>query len=311
MPSQLVQTFPGIESTYKAREVEGIVDLYFYRPLGFRLAQFFARLNVTPSQVTFIGACFGIAAGHLYFYWNLTTNCVGMVFHVIANLLDNADGQLARLTSQKSRMGRVIDSFADHLIFTSIYVHLALRYLMAGASPAVGILALAAALSHAWQASAADCYRNVYLFLTKGSSRTDAESWFRAREDYRRISWHREPWSKLLLGLYVNAIRVQELFSPNLTRLRDASTREFGEEIPNWFRSRYRNSALPVLRWWSWSMTNTRMFFLFLFLFVGRPVWYFWLELTVFNLLVGLLVLQQEKMSQSLIKMIETQQACA
>ena len=29
-----------IEATYKAREVEGAVDVYFYRPLGFRLAEF-------------------------------------------------------------------------------------------------------------------------------------------------------------------------------------------------------------------------------------------------------------------------------
>jgi phosphatidylglycerophosphate synthase len=302
MPSQLVQTFPEIESTYKAREVEGIVDLYFYRPLGFRLAQFFARLKMTPSQVTFIGACFGIAAGHLYFYWNLATNVVGMVFHVIANLFDNADGQLARLTNKKSRMGRVIDSFADHLIFTSIYLHLALRYLLAGASPAVGLLALAAALSHAWQASAADYFRNSYLLFVKGRSRADADFSSDLREDYRQLSWRGHPWKKFLLALYLRSTQLQEFFSPNLSHLRKANVREFATQIPSWFRRRYEESARPMLRWWGWSMTNTRMVLLFFFLIIGKPIWYFWLELTVFNLLVGLLVLQQEKISRSLLE---------
>jgi CDP-alcohol phosphatidyltransferase len=307
MASHLVETFPEIESTYKAREVEGIGDLYFYRPLGFRLAQFCARLKMTPSQVTFIGACFGIAAGHLYFYSNLAVNAVGMVFHVIANLLDNADGQLARLTNQKSRMGRVIDSFADHLIFTSIYLHLALRYLLAGASPAIGLLAVAAALSHAWQASAADYFRNTYLWFVKGRSRSDADLSFDLREDYLCLGWRSHPWKKFLLWLYLRSTQLQEFFSPNLRRLREVRVSEFSVQMPAWFRAIYEESAGPMLKWWGWSMTNTRMVFLFLLLFLGRPVWFFWIELTVFNLFVGLLVLRQEKISRSLLGLTRVQ----
>ena len=56
----------------------------------------------------------------------------GMVLHVCANALDNADGQLARLTQQQSRKGRIIDSVADHLVFVSVYMHLALRCLSEG-----------------------------------------------------------------------------------------------------------------------------------------------------------------------------------
>ena len=41
-----------VEGTYKARDVEGFLDIYFYRPVGFVLARFFARLGVTPVGVT-------------------------------------------------------------------------------------------------------------------------------------------------------------------------------------------------------------------------------------------------------------------
>ena len=40
-----------VQSTYKAREVEGVLDLYFYRPIGFRLAEWFAQLKMTPGAV--------------------------------------------------------------------------------------------------------------------------------------------------------------------------------------------------------------------------------------------------------------------
>jgi hypothetical protein len=45
------------------------------------------------------------------------------------------------------------------------------------------------------------------------------------------------------------------------------------------------------------------MFLLFLLLFIGRPVWYFWVELSAFNFLLVYLILQQERMSRSLLKL--------
>ena len=102
MPAQVVQTAaPKIESTFKAREVEGILDLHFYRPIGFRLAELFARLKMTPGAVSLLAGTFGVVAGHLYFYRDLSINVVGMVLHVCSNMLDNADGQLARLRSEE------------------------------------------------------------------------------------------------------------------------------------------------------------------------------------------------------------------
>src|SRR5215208_1022132 len=132
MGTQLAEGPPPVEATYKAREVEGFLDVYFYRKVGFCLAQFFAQLKVTPAAVSLLAGLCGILAGHLYFYRNLGINIAGMVLHICANALDNADGQLARLTHQESRKGRIIDSVADHLVFVSIYVHLTLRYLFQG-----------------------------------------------------------------------------------------------------------------------------------------------------------------------------------
>ena len=66
-------------------------------------------------------------------------------------------------------------------------------------------------------------------------------------------------------------------------------------DLPTTLRQRYRESARPMLRWWGLLMTNTRMFFLFLFLFLDRPAWFFWLEVTVLNVLLACLIVRQEK----------------
>jgi hypothetical protein len=100
---------PSVESTYKARDVESALDIYFYRPIGYALALFFAKLRFTPSMVSLLGGSIGVLAGHLYYYSDLRVNLIGMALHVLTNALDNADGQLARLTNRGSLHGAIID----------------------------------------------------------------------------------------------------------------------------------------------------------------------------------------------------------
>src|SRR5262249_28061381 len=146
-------------------------------PLGFRLAEFFAQLKMTPASVSLLAGLCGVMAGHLYFFQNLAFNIAGMVFHFFANALGNADVQPPPLTNQESRKGRIIDSVADHLGFASVYIHLTLRCAFAGASPAIWFLALAAAISHALQGAAADYYRNAFLYFTGGARNQIDSSW--------------------------------------------------------------------------------------------------------------------------------------
>jgi phosphatidylserine synthase len=305
MPEQGDDSHSRVEATYKAREVEGILDLYFYRPVGFQLAESFQKFKVTPATVTWLAGLFGIVAGHLYFYQNLRVNIVGMALHVCANALDNADGQLARLTHRETREGRIVDSIADHLVFFSVYLHLTLRYFLAGASPAIFLLALAAGISHALQGAAADYYRSTYLYFRTAPAAPKLDSFSLLRRNYQELSWHPEAWRKLLLGLYLNFTRQQEILAPYLKKLRDLIGQLFPGDIPDWLRTRYRNLASPDLKWWGLLMTNTRMLVLFAFLLIGVPIYYFWFELVLVNLLLVCLIARQEHMAKSLLEVTE------
>ncbi len=295
-----------IEATYKAREVEGVLDLYFYRPIGFRLAEFFAHLKMTPAAVTLLAGTCGVIAGHLYYYRDLRINIAGMVLHVCSNALDNADGQLARLTRRESRKGRIIDSIADHLVFVSIYLHLVLRGLAEGSSPAIWFLAIAAGISHALQGAAADYYRSTYLYFVANGTRAGLNSFSGLRSEYRGWTWRQRPWDKLLLALYLNFTRQQEMLAPQLKKLRETTGELFHEEIPAWLEQGYRNSAGGMFKWWGLLMTNSRMLVLFALLFLGQPIYYFWFELIPLNVLFICLLVRQEKMAESLEHLIMT-----
>ncbi len=298
-----------VEKTYKAPELEGWIDIYFYRKVGFQLARLFAALGLTPTTVSAIGCICGVTAGHFYYYRDLRLNIFGMLLHVAANVFDNADGQLARLTNQTTRMGRLIDGVADHLVWLSVYFHLALRSGSEGLPLAIAVLALAAGLSHGCQAAAADYCRSGYLYFVRGRARANLDSSAELRSEFQRLRWPSQPWQKVLLAFYLNFTSQQELFAPGLQRLHQVTERAFSEEIPLWLRDGYRQLARPFLAWWRLLMTNTRMLLLFLLLLIGRPIWYFWIEVSLFNFLLVYLLWQQGNALHSLVQLVTARRA--
>ncbi|HTD86429.1 MAG TPA: CDP-alcohol phosphatidyltransferase family protein, partial [Candidatus Binatia bacterium] len=256
--------------------------------------------KMTPGAVTLLAGICGVVAGHLYYYRDLRINIVGMALHVCSNALDNADGQLARLTRTESRKGRIVDSIADHLVFVSIYLHLTLRYVVEGSSPAIWLLAFAAGISHALQGAAADYYRNTYLYFVANGGRPEIDSSSGLFAEYRKLTWRQSAWDKLLLALYLNFTRQQEILAPHLKKLRDRAGELFQGQIPGWLRARYQNLAGPMLKWWRLLMTNTRMLVLFALLLIGWPIYFFWFELIPLNLLFVYLIFREETMAESM-----------
>ena len=157
----------GWEATLKSTDTEEWIDLLFYRPIGYRWALLFRRLGVTPNAITIASIFLGIVAGILFYYNDLLINIIGMCLLVWANMYDSADGQLARMTGQKSEIGRILDGVSGDFWFISIYVAICLRL-----TPEWGywiwLLAAVAGFSHSKQAAMADYYRNVHLFFLKG-----------------------------------------------------------------------------------------------------------------------------------------------
>jgi hypothetical protein len=104
--------------------------------------------------------------------------------------------------------------------------------------------------------------------------------------------------------LYLNFTSQQEILAPGLRRLHQAIERVYPDEMPLWLQNRYRQLARPTLVWWRLLMTNTRMLLIFVLLLIGRPIWYFWLELSFFNFLLVYLLWQQENASRSLLQFV-------
>lgn len=89
------------------------MDRVFYRPIGYKLARLLAPTGVHPNFITFVSIIVGspLRCSLLFLrpWWVVLVAIALMIF---ANILDCVDGQLARLTSIKSKLGRILDGVA-------------------------------------------------------------------------------------------------------------------------------------------------------------------------------------------------------
>ncbi len=83
-----------------------------------------ARLPVSANQVTTLSLLTGLASGLCMMRGDRTWGIIGGVLLVICYVLDNCDGEIARLKNQASRLGMHFDSFVDAAVHTFFFTAL-------------------------------------------------------------------------------------------------------------------------------------------------------------------------------------------
>src|SRR5882672_2975927 len=138
---------------HKGEAIEEWTDVHFFRPLGFRVARLLLPTSVTADQVTLACLALGLVAGHLFVYQVEWLNALGVVLFVVSDILDSADGQLARMRNASTRFGRALDGVADSLRFLCLYIHLLFRAHFSHWGWQGYALVLGAALRASWPAA--------------------------------------------------------------------------------------------------------------------------------------------------------------
>ena len=122
----------------KPRRGTEVLCEHVFRPLAHPFVLLFAFLRVPPPAVVLLAAATGMAGavelarGHLV---------VAALLVQLKTVLDNADGQLARLTGRVTVFGRYLDSECDLLVNAALFAALGVR------SAAVGFVLLTLILS--------------------------------------------------------------------------------------------------------------------------------------------------------------------
>ena len=302
-------------ATLKSAETEDWLDLHVIRPLCYYCAVIFAKLDIHPNTVTiasmFVGAgsaiFFGCASYYYYGTMGLLLNIIAIVLLMIADILDCTDGQLARMTGKKSRLGRILDGVAGftwfvpiyHALVWRFYLHHDLEFLWLGIAdtPQNAIIATvivyvfglwSGIVGIAGQQRLADYYINVHLFFLKGEKGSELDNSRRQEEIYDQMSPD-TPWiERLFQHSYIGYTQKQEKVTPQFQRLMARLQEKYGphaSDIPAEVRESFRQKSLPVIFWNGLLTFNFRSFWLFLFCLIDLPAMYFLFEIFAMGLL--------------------------
>ena len=228
-------------------------------------------------------------------------NVIGMLLLIWANSFDSADGQLARMTKQYSRLGRILDGLSGDFWFAAIYIAICLREnvtsdFFSAHHWVIWVIAVTAGICHAKQAAMADYYRQFHLYFLKGEQGSELENGEELRNKLDSLSWSSNFWQKLTLTFYTNYTLNQESNTRAMQALRAELRKRFPSGvIPQSFRDAFREKSLPLMKYTNILSFNWRTIALFTSLFIGMPWLYFAFELTVLNGLLVMMVVRHER----------------
>lgn len=287
------------KASLKSMDTEEWWDLHFYRPIGFAWARLARKLGITPNAITIASIFLGVGAGVCFYFDDLLINILGVFLLVWADSFDSADGQLARMTGQYSRIGRILDGLSGDLWFAAIYVGICLREnetsrFFMDHTWMIWVMAVLSGICHGLQAAMADYYRQFHLYFVKGPDGTELERSDLLRQRYNTLKWGANFWSKIVLFFYINYTAGQESRTPQMQKLRAAlRSRYNGEVPPPDFRENFRQASLPLMKYTNILSFNVRTLALFISILIFRMPWlYFAFELTVMN---GLLIYMMDR----------------
>ena len=291
--------------TLKSSDTEEHIDLAFYRPIGYAWACLAKRLGITPNAITIASIFLGIGAGIAFYFDNMWINVVGMILLIWANSFDSADGQLARMTKQYSRIGRILDGMAGDIWFATIYVAICLRENITSDffshNPwVIWVIAVVTGICHAKQAAMADYYRQFHLFFLKGEGGSELEHADELKKRLAELSWTKNFRHKIVLFFYTKYTINQEAWTPAMQKLRAAIAGRWPDgDIPHSFRRDFRRASLPLMKYTNILSFNWRTIALFSAIFMCMPWLYFAFELTVLNILLIYMMWRHERICKA------------
>ena len=311
-----------IFKTLKSAETEDWLDYHFVRPMCYYLSVFFAKLGVHPNTVTILSMIVGAASCVFFasgcFYYEGTTglvmNLIAIAMLIVADLLDCTDGQLARMTGKKSRLGRILDGMAGFTWFVPIYCALVWRFYehhdlefswlgiadteqnVLIVTAVVFVLALISGFAGlAGQQRLADYYIQVHLFFLKGEKGSELDNSKKQQEIYDQMGPETPAYERTFQKSYIDYTRKQEKATPQFQRLMAKFNEKFGKESssPNSqismqeadVREEIHRHSLAVMPWNGLLTFNFRSAFLFLFCLLDVPAMNFLWEIIGMGLL--------------------------
>ncbi|HCA78607.1 MAG TPA: hypothetical protein DEP53_02620 [Bacteroidetes bacterium] len=109
------------KNTLKSSLSDELINTYLLRPVAGFIVSLLYKTSVTPNQVTVASTVAGLIAAAIYLNNEALTTAVAGLMVTVKDVLDSADGQLARAKGQYTRIGRFLDSIGDFVVDLALF----------------------------------------------------------------------------------------------------------------------------------------------------------------------------------------------
>jgi len=269
-------------ASLKHPEAEEFLDLVAFRPLAFILVKGVLPFPITPNQITIVAILFGIAAGILYGFGTPDSFFIAATLYAFSNILDCADGMVARLKRNGTEVGRIIDGVADYVTSIAVYLGLGVGLTRMGVDLPLGTwtVVIIAGISHALHAFLFDYYRNEFLACLRGETSATAQELAESRQRLEDLRQARSGFfRRALILLYIRYSALQ---------VRGGGGRDSGVDAQDYVE---RNRL--VLRLWSFVGSTTHIAALVVMTYIDRIDLFFFYAAVAANVWMILLWLFQ------------------
>lgn len=283
-----------LQASFKSKDTEEWLDVYFTRPIGLVFAIFWNKLGVHPNAITILSIFLGVGAGVMFGYTDLMHNILGVLLLMFANFCDSTDGQMARLTGKKTLIGRMLDGFSGDLWFASIYIAIIIRLFNQNIPGTevpwhllIFVLAfVAGVMCHSPQSSLADYYRQIHLLFIKGKEGSELDNYEQQRKIYENLP--KNKWlDRLFYFNYANYCKSQEKRTPKFQKMMEGVKERYGgvENMPQELKQQFIKGSRPLMKYTNILTFNVRAITLYITCLLNCPWVYFLVEIIILNIL--------------------------
>ena len=301
-----------LQASFKSKDTEEWLDVYFTRPIGLVFAIFWNKLGVHPNVITILSIFLGVGAGIMFGYTDLMHNILGVLLLMFANFCDSTDGQMARLTGKKTLIGRMLDGFSGDLWFVTIYFAIIFRLFNQNIPGTelhwhllIFVLAfVAGVMCHSPQSSLADYYRQIHLLFLKGKEGSELDNYARQRQIYESLP--KSKWlDRLFYYNYANYCKSQEKRTPKFQKMMEVVKERYGsvENMPQELKEQFIKGSRPLMKYTNILTFNVRAITLYVTCLLNCP----WVYLLVEIIILSIIYIYMHKKHESLCAEITNQ----
>lgn len=295
-----------IKSSLKSNQTDDWLDIHVVRPFAYYWAVGFNKFDIHPNTVTIISMFVGAAAAFFFcygsFYYEgmhgLYMNLIGILLLCIADVLDCTDGQLARMTGKKSRLGRILDGLAGFTWFVPIYYGLIYRiwqhhdieFSLLGIPDTetalwifmafvIILVHISGPYSMSSQQRLADYYIQCHLFFLKDEQGSELDNSASQQKMLDATPKEEKLW-RMFLKNYIGYTKAQEKVTPEFQNLMSKLKEKFGDStnFPKSVKDAFLSKSLWLMKYNTMLTFNFRSAIFFTCLLLDLPLLYFLIE---------------------------------